>query len=153
MGPLKRILFLLLISLPIAQLRAQQPSTCPWLSQGSAAHALGGDVSVTVSTANPSEGSCRFSRQQGPPDFLEIRVSKSSLSKCPADATQLKGIGNQAERCRLPGYHSEVVDMISSRIRDLHFTVTLTLHGPKKSQNPQEDPLEQVAEQVAGSLY
>lgn len=128
-------------------------AVCPWLSVGSAAHALGGDVSVTVNVPNLNEGSCRFLRSAGPAYFLEILVGNAASASCPAGAMQLRGIGNEATRCELSGARSESVDMIGSRVRDTHFTVTLALHGQKKSQDAHDDALEQVAEQVAGSLY
>jgi hypothetical protein len=80
-------------------------------------------------------------------------VGKAAMSGCPAGANQIKGIGNEAARCRLPATHAETIDMISSRVRDIPFTVTLGLHTQKRSMNPEDDALEQTAEQVAGSLY
>ena len=136
------------------------PTGCPWLTQGTAATALGGDVTATVNaTENASgafEGSCKFSREPGSPDFLEIHVSKAALPTCPAGSMELKGIGNEAARCSPPGSHGHSVEMISSRVRDVNFTVTLAAHKEKsgaKSDDPQNDELEQVAEAVAGSLY
>jgi hypothetical protein len=129
---------------------------CPWLTSGSAAHTLGGEVSVTAKVTNTGEGSCSFSRQQSPPDSLEVLVSRATLAVCPADSTGLKGIGNEALTCRLNGSRNEAVEMISSRVRDLHFTVTLTARGRKtttKPADPHDDALEQIAEQVAGNLY
>jgi hypothetical protein len=128
---------------------------CPWLSEGSAAHTLGGDVSATVKVSN-GEGSCVFSRQQGTPYSLEIAVSKTPSPACPPGSTSLRGIGNEALDCRHGGPHGDSVEMISSRVRDVHFTVTLTTRSPKtppKPDDPQNDALEQVAEQVAGNLY
>jgi cell division protein ZapA (FtsZ GTPase activity inhibitor) len=46
--------------------------------------------------------------------------------------------------------------MVSGRVRDLHFTVTLTSSGQKsavKLPDVQEDALEQIAEQIAGNLF
>lgn len=133
-----------------------QNTGCPWLTQGSAARALGGGVSVTVKVPNTSEGSCMFSRLPGSPDSLEILVSKAVLPTCPPQSMELKGIGNQAERCKRSGSRGENVEMVSSRVRDTYFTVTLASSGKKsaeKSPDPQDDALEQIAEQVAGSLY
>ena len=127
---------------------------CPWLTEGSAAHALGGAVSVTVKVSE-SEGTCSFSRQDTA-DSLGITVSKAALTACPAGSTSLKGIGNDASSCRLGGQHGDSVEMISSRVRDLHFTVTFTARehkNPAKTDDPQNDALEQIAEQVAGNLY
>jgi hypothetical protein len=127
---------------------------CPWLTEGSAAHALGGDVSATVKVAE-GEGTCTFSRQGGAADSLEVSVSKAVLPSCPSGSTSLRGIGNEALTCRHEEAH-ESVEMISSRVRDLHFTATLTTHAqktPPKAEDPQNDALEQIAEQVAGNLY
>jgi hypothetical protein len=160
-----RILFWLLLS-SAAVAQTQYGSTakpgsmahtgCPWLTEGSAAHALGGEVSVTVKVTDAGEGTCNFARQQGSADSLEILVSRAALSTCPPDSTSLRGIGNEALTCRPRSSHGEVVEMISSRVRDLHFTATLTTHGQKSSAkpaDPQDDALEQIAEQVAGNLY
>lgn len=128
---------------------------CPWLTAGTATRALGGDVSATVTMSNSLEGACRFSAESGSADYLEIQVSKAVLPACPARSIDLKGIGNQATRCVPPGSHGHDIEMISSRVRDLNFTVTLASHGQKNSPKAevQNDALEQIAEQVAGSLY
>lgn len=128
---------------------------CPWLTEGSAAHALGGNIAVSVKVLE-GEGTCSFLRQQGETDSLEIAVSRVELPACPASGTSLRGIGNEALRCRHAGSHRDSVEMISSRVRDLYFTVALTTRGqknPGKADDPQNDALEQIAEQVAGSLY
>lgn len=129
--------------------------SCPWLTEGSAAHALGGEVSVTVKVAE-GEGSCNFSRQQGATESLEIAVSKAALPTCSSGGTSLRGIGNEALTCRHGGAHGESVEMISSRVRDVYFTVTLLARGqrnPARADDLQNNALEQIAEQVAGNLY
>lgn len=129
---------------------------CPWLTEGNAAHALGGHVSVTANVANTGEGSCKFSRQAGSPGSLEIFVSKASVAACPAESLKLLGVGNEAVRCKLSSSHGEAAERVSSRVRDLHFTVTLVSRPQKNSSkppDPQDDALEQIAEQVAGNLY
>jgi hypothetical protein len=127
---------------------------CPWLTQGSAAHTLGGEVSVTVKVSE-GEGTCSFTRQQPPADSLEVIVSKAALAACPPGSMALRGIGNEALTCRRGGPHDELIEMISSRVRDSHFTVTMTsrARSTAKSDDPQNDALEQIAEQVAGNLY
>ena len=130
--------------------------TCPWLTAGSAARALGGDVSVSVSTANNNDGSCKFLRLQDSRDSLQIQVGKGSLTGCPGERKSLVGIGNEAAECRLPGSHGETVEMVISRVRDVHFNVILTIFRQEilpKSPNEAEVPVEQIAEQVAGNLY
>jgi len=128
---------------------------CPWLTEGSAAHALGGEISASVKVAE-GQGTCTFSRQQVPMDSLEISVSKAALPACPSGSTSLRGIGNEALTCRHGGAHGDMVEMVSSRVRDQNFTVTLTTRSQKnagKADDPQNDALEQVAEQIAGNLY
>lgn len=132
---------------------AHAQTGCPWLTEGSAAHALGGDVSVTAKVSDMGEGRCSFVRQQ---DSLEILVSKAALPTCPGGSTALRGIGNEAWSCMAHASQGEAVEMISSRVRDFHLVVTLTTHAPKRPPKPedlQNDALEQVAEQVAGNLY
>jgi hypothetical protein len=128
---------------------------CPWLTQGTAARALGGDVSVTVQMTNAVEGSCRFLRHDSR-DSLIVLVSKTDVSKCLKASSNLRGIGNEAVRCTVPGSRGEEVEMINSRIRDLHFNVTRSFHRERtsaKATDLQDDALEQVAETIAGNLY
>jgi hypothetical protein len=138
-------------SVPQSSSQARSRTTCPWLTQGSASRVLGGDASTKVSVSGTGEGSCRFVREQRSPDSLKILVSKDALASCPTESRKLKGIGNQAARCRVKG-----VEMVSGRVRDLHFTVTLSSRGqksPVKLPDVQEDALEQIAEQIAGNLF
>lgn len=140
---------------PQASPQARTANVCPWLTEGSAAKALGGDVSVTVNVSDSGEGSCGFARRQGG-ENLEILVSETALPVCPPASASLKGIGNEAARCKLTAAHGESAEKISSRVRELHFTVTLTSHEQKSAAKPsdaQDDALEQIAEQVAGNLY
>jgi hypothetical protein len=130
------------------------PTACPWLTPGSAARVLGGDVSVAVTVTKPGEGACRFSQAGQPMDSLEIDVGGSSNTACPEDGTRLTGIGNEAVRCRLPASHGATGEMVSGRVRDVHFT--LILRGqkrPSRFSDERDDPLAQLAEQVAGNLF
>ena len=103
--------------------QAKPPVVCPWLTVGTAAKMLGGDVSVAVNVSDSGEGSCKFNREQGSPDTLEIVVSKATLAGCPVDSIPLRAIGNEAVLCRHADPRGEAVQMISSRVRDQHFTV------------------------------
>ncbi len=125
---------------------------CPWLTRGTAARALGGDVSLVVSLSDTNNGSCKFVRQQEPGDFLEIVVGKADPAGCPDESPKIAGIGNWAMRCKASASHDEAAEMILSQARDTYFTVKLTLHV-WKSDPQQSDELEQVAEEVAGNLY
>lgn len=144
---------------PTPQASAPQvrlPPACPWLTQGTAAKMLGGDVSVVLDVSDSGEGSCKFSREQGPSDTLEIVVKKADLPGCPTGSVALRAIGNEATMCRHAGPNGDVVQMVSSRVRDQHFLVTITSRGHEKvpkTQDPQDEPVARVSEQVAGSLF
>ena len=140
-------------------LQSRAVAGCPWLTEGSAARALGGEVSVTVKVSECGEGSADFrgSRVRTIPS----RFSSAKL-RCPRvhrRAQHSKGIGNEAAEMQASGSRTATaVEMISSRVRDLHFTVTLTTRAQKnlsKTRRPHQDrcALEQIAEQVAGNLY
>jgi hypothetical protein len=161
-----RCLLLCLLAIATVAVHAQSPAqlparaTCPWLNEGSAAKALGAAVSVTVNVSNTGEGACNFSRKDRPEDrpasFLKIEVSKAMLPSCGAESTKLKGVGNEAMRCKLPGSANQDAEMISGRVRDLHFTIMLIAHEkstPASSPAIQQDVLEQIAEQVSGNLF
>jgi len=80
-------------------------------------------------------------------------VSKSTLPACGADATQLKGIGNEALRCGVPAAGSHAVQRITGRVRDRYFTLTMSHPISNNPPEPQDDALEQAAESVAGNLF
>ena len=128
--------------------------SCPWLSAGSAAKALGGEVDVMSASAGTVEGSCRFSRRDSPTASLEIAVGKAAHPGCPAGSMELVGIGNEAKRCNTHDVRGEISEMLTGRVRDVPFS--LILRGPKHDPKPsdrQNDALEQLAEQVAGNLF
>jgi hypothetical protein len=105
--------------------------------------------------ANTVEGSCGFLRNNSS-DSLKVAVSKTNVSKCLIASPKLRGIGNEASRCKVSGSRGEEVEMINSRVRDLYFTVTRSSRRERnsaKTTDLQDDPLEQVAETIAGNLY
>ena len=132
-------------------------TVCPWFTQGSAANALGGEVSVTVKVSNTGEGSCKFARQKDSTSYMEILVSKASVPACPSDSVRLIGVGNEATRCKLRKSHGDSAEIVSSRVREMYFSGHSFHSGPKgihrKPSDSSDDTLEQIAEQVAGNLY
>jgi hypothetical protein len=150
--PLFLVSFVLLFT---GALRAEP--VCPWLTQGTAAAMLGGDVSAVIKLTPPGEGSCVFSLQQGAAMYsLEVIVESTPRTTCPPASPKLPGIGNEAVACRLQRSPNETVDMVSSRVRTLYFTVSLKIQGaanPGIPLNKQRDIVERAAEQVAGNLF
>jgi len=142
-----------------ARLRAA--NNCPWLTKGSAETALGGNVSVNVQVSDSGTGTCTFSRVQattkdGFKDVLKISVQKAPQANCPSGSPKLTGIGNEAVLCTVQRSPEESVEMIVSRVRELHFTISMTSHKkpPKSTEaNYADSPIEQIAEQVAGNLF
>lgn len=148
------ILSVLLLSLLFAG-TSSAATTCPWLTQGSAATALGGAVTAMMQIAGSGEGSCTFTRQGEPKDVLKIVVSKAALESCPPESAKPKGIGNEAALCKVRRTPNEAVELLVSRVREFHFTVSMSIHGDELQTgiNRAEEAVKQIAEQVAGNLF
>jgi hypothetical protein len=74
----------------------------------------------------------------------------------PPASQKLLGIGNEAVACRLQRSPNDAVEMVSSRVRRLYFTVSLKIQGaanPGIPPSKQRDIVERAAEQVAGNLF
>jgi hypothetical protein len=139
-----------------AQMGAGAHHGCAWLTEGSAAGLLGGEVAPTASLSDTGEGSCKFIRRQEPFDSLEVMVSKTALPTCPPNSTRLVGVGNPTSMCRILGPHGLTAELISGRVRDFYFTLTIDFSKrktPPQSTEVREDLMAQVADQVAGNLF
>jgi len=138
--------------------QARATTVCPWMTQGSADTVLGGDTTATVQASESGEGFCSFTLDQaGTVSMLKVTVHKMADPPCPAGSAHLKGIGNEAAICTQRPSHDEVVERIVSRVREKHFTVSITInrkgpHAPEVGRHD-EDSLKQIAEQVAGNLF
>ena len=117
-------------------------TTCPWLTEGSAAKVLGGPVHVILNVASATQGTCTFVKTARPQEQLKVLVGAGNVPSCPAGSAKVVGVGNQASRCHLP--HS--AQMISGNVRAVDMAITL-------SGNQTEDAIQQIAEQVAGNLF
>jgi hypothetical protein len=147
------LLCLLAICAVSAYGQSAAPAACPWLTQGTAARVLGGDVSVDVHVADTSEGVCNFVRTTDATTSLRIVVSKAALPSCNADAVKLKGVGNEALRCDVPSAGEASAEKISGRVRDRNFTLTMSYKMRSGATVPEDDALENAAESVAGDLF
>lgn len=130
--------------------------SCPWLTQGSVATALGGPVTASVQVSDSGEGACTFTRQDRRQNSLKVVVQRTAQNSCPAESSKLKGIGNEAVLCKVQQSPNELIEMVASRVRELHFTVSLALHGGASQSseiNHAEDAVKQISEQVAGNLF
>jgi hypothetical protein len=117
-------------------------ATCPWLTEGSAAKVLGGEVHAILNVVSPTQGTCTFVKTGRPQEQLKVVVGAGNIPSCPAGSAKVIGVGNQASRCHLP--HS--AQMISGNVRAVDMAITL-------SGNQTEDAIQQIAEQVAGNLF
>jgi hypothetical protein len=129
---------------------ANSETACPWLTEGSAANALGGKVRVILSLTSFTQGTCTFVKTEDPQGQLKVFVGAANVPSCPAGSAHVTGIGVEASRCRLPLAHQGVTQMISSRVREINLAVTVST---SKSGDPAEAAIEQIAEQVAGNLF
>lgn len=152
----RRILFLMpLLFLCVAESRAE--TACPWLTQGTAAAMLEGDVSANVQSASPDTGSCRFSLRNGASEYvLKITVAGKPGVTCPPGSPKVPGVGSEAFSCQTRKSSEESSDMISGRVRAIFFLVRLTGKGmPDSPMTPEKrsDIVERAAETVAGNLF
>ena len=125
-------------------------AACPWLTEGSAANALGGKVRVILSLASFTQGTCTFVKMEDPQDQLKVFVGAGNVPSCPAGSAPVVGVGVQASRCRLPLRNQGLTQMISSRVREINLAVAVST---SKSGDPADGAIEQIAEQVAGNLF
>lgn len=129
-------------------------NVCPWMTQGSAARLLAGDIIASIQAVDDKHGDCIFSRADGRTSYtLHIAVGGEANVACPRGSAQLKGIGNEAYLCNVQRSSSGATEKVSSRVRDILFTVTLTERGVLMSNDARRDVLDQAAEQVAGNLF
>jgi len=159
-SPRLTLAMLFLLSCGAASAHAQSGAAarhgCAWLTDGSAAGLLGGEVTPTASLSDTGEGSCKFVRRQEPLDSLEVTVSKTALPTCSPDSTNLKGVGNPTSMCKILGARGLTAELISGRVRDFYFTLTIDFSKrktPPQTTEIREDLMVQVADQVAGNLF
>lgn len=153
-----RVCGVLILFLLPACVCAQQ--VCPWLTQGTAAALMAGDVRANVHVSE-GEGTCEFLRTAVDDDnlaavgeglLLRIAVSRQLPREC-ATGEPLKGIGQDSVFCDedADGKHRQ---MIQGRVRNTYFLLTLT---SKQTRTTNEAvlrrTLEQAAEEVAGNLF
>ncbi len=148
---------LILFLLP-AVVRAQQ--VCPWLTEGTAAALMGGDIRASVHVS-ADEGICEFSRSAdgdrngavlGEGLHLRIAVGRQQPREC-ATGEPLTGIGENSVLCAadVEGKHKL---MIRGRVRNTYFLLTLTaMEASATDMASLRRTLEQVAEEVAGNLF
>ena len=130
---------------------------CPWLTQGTAAAILGGDVTSLVQGDGETSRSCQFIRKHNAVLYeLDIFVAQEGVSVCPPASEKLIGIGTGAVQCSVTHSSTDVMEQIDGKVRDLRFKAILTTKGIKLSASQREsqrEALRHAAEQVAGNLF
>lgn len=146
--------FLLIFLFHAAGLRAE--SGCPWLTQGTVATLLGGEVTANIHAANADAGSCRFSLHHGAMEYeLEVTVASAAGATCPAGSPKVTGVGSEAFSCAAKRASWETTDMISGRVRTTYFVIRLTGKGASNPLAPEKrsEIVERAAEAVSGNLF
>jgi len=140
---------------------------CPWMNAATAGGFLGGEVQSAISGVTPDgDATCEFSL--GSRSMMRIAVYTMAqthkefsgyLALCGTKAVALKGIGNEAVRCVPTSGKSKGNELIIGRVRNRAFVIAIkaewTAHPPTptKTRNPISDDSENIAEQVAGSMF
>jgi hypothetical protein len=135
---------------------AQAP-LCPWISQGTAAALLGGDVEATVE-GDQAQGECVFTRREGAGNYgLRVSVgpagdgSQGQAAECSGARVPLRGVGGEAFVC---GTRDGA--LVTGTVRKREFRTSIS--GPAQggagfSASETREKVIRAAEQVAGSLF
>jgi len=145
---------------------------CSWLNAATAGGFLGGDVQMAVAGQTPAgDATCEFTRSANPGTASMLRIAVHTmadtrkefpgyLALCGTGAVALKGIGNEAVQCIPKSGSSAGQEIIVGRVRDRAFVITIKAEwinhpptSPTKTRNPISDDSENIAEQVAGTMF
>jgi hypothetical protein len=149
--------------------RNEAKDSCPWINEATAAGALDGAVTATVTRPETSkdtdEATCVFLHQSGSTG-IELRIEVEMLrgapgayaayaETCGPDGTPLRAIGNEAVTC---GYTDKkrkkwVSEQVVGRVRDHVFTVRVSSSGASPDRNVLREKARKMAEQLAGYLF
>jgi hypothetical protein len=157
-----RILFLALaLSMPAV---CQTSENCPWLNAATAAGALKGSVTFTVtrSGADNADATCEFTHQEGAA-LTSLRIEVDTMknpsrefasysAKCSQNGTPLRAIGNEALICSLHG-KNQFSEQVVSRVRERAFTVKMSSNLAPSAGSDLRERTQKIAEQVAGFLF
>jgi hypothetical protein len=137
---------------------------CPWLNAATAAGALKGSVTFTVThpAADKTDATCEFVHREGAVlSKLQIEVETmkdpsrefaSYTAKCGRNATPLRAIGNEALLCSLRS-KNQFSEQVVSRVRERAFLVRVSSNSPGPERTELLDKSQKIAEQVAGFLF
>jgi hypothetical protein len=138
---------------------AHGEEVCPWLTQGTAAALMGGDVTSNVHVS-AREGSCEFLRSEGNDRLsgvsdtslhMKIVISHIPPTEC-VTGKRLTGIGQDAFLC-ITNAGGKYQQIIRGRVRATYFILTLTGKEVSEADKTPSKALEQAAEEVTGNLF
>ncbi len=130
------------------------PAECPWFTEGSATHALGGEVLATVTLRSSTEGVCDFVLRRPPGKEIKIYVGGNDHPSCARGSKAVVGVGTHASQCSLSNSQRELQQMVSGAVREKSFAIVVTTAAVPAAQSTEAlEILRQVAETVAGNLF
>ena len=134
---------------------AHAQQACPWLTQGTAEKLMGGPVIADIHAPTADRGTCAFTHSTATNTVvLRIEAGNQVPAVC-VGGDHLKGIGDEAVRC-VTDRSEEHREAIQGHVRSTQFALTLTVRGNSLSHlqpDAQRSAAEQIAEEVAGSLF
>jgi len=140
---------------------------CPWLNEATAAGAVEGPVTATVThpNNNKDDATCEFIHRSGSATTaLQIEVETMSgargafaayLDRCGANGVPLKAIGNEAVTCSFDDRNKKgwASEQVVGRVRDRAFTVWISSNAESPVRSALREEARKIAEQVAGFLF
>jgi hypothetical protein len=155
------VAFALLLSPALCKAEAR----CPWLNVATASGALNGPSVMTVQQGAGNGTTCIF-QYRNKSAIYSLRISVSDLKEaskgaapyedqCASSKEPLRAIGNEAVMCAADEGHLHGEQVIG-RVRDRIFILVVSTsarNDPSMSGDVLKEKLENLAEQVAGSLF
>jgi hypothetical protein len=160
------LLSLLSISVFVPRV-SEAKENCPWLNEATAAGAVEGPVTSTVTHPNndKNDATCEFIHREGPAGTgLRIEVETISeahdryvayAARCVSNSVPLRAIGNEAVACSVDDRNKKgwVSEQVVGRVRDRAFTVRISSNAASPDRSALREAARKIAEQVAGYLF
>jgi hypothetical protein len=162
------VLLLSLFSVAVCIPRTcEAKENCPWLNEATAAGALQGPDTSTVThpNNNKDDATCEFIHRDGSSaSVLRIEVETIGgapgafagyVARCGQNSVPLKAIGNEAVACSVDDRNKKgwVSEQIVGRVRDRAFTVRISSNAASPERGALREAARKIAEQVAGFLF
>ncbi len=151
----RRTLWLLICFLALIP-HAHAQAACPFFTQATAESYLQAHVQLSTNVNANNEGTCTFTAHDTTSTTtLKLTVTLTTQPAC-ALGKPITGIGTQAILCSTIPTHTQTIDTISARVRELYVTLQLTINGKPTiplTSDQRRTLVQQAAQIFTGNLF